>query len=177
MNCMRYTCNKLILEVTIVWSLGREVEKDEMQCAVTCLHSLSSIILFPELFRFGIRIRSSIGWNTTPAENNKEKSEHHGHFHAASSSIEHPRQWTLWISLWFRGQLIPSETRIETLDNERTRGSKILNEKTKQSKRRGRGRGGGGGGNPIIFEMEIQIDQSQAWFRMVAYLIDRGRQA
>ena len=30
---------------------------------------------------------------------------------------------------------------------------------------------------PIIFEMEIQIDQLQTWFRMVAYLIDRGRQA
>ena len=29
----------------------------------------------------------------------------------------------------------------------------------------------------MIFEMEIQMDQLQAWIRMVAYLIDRGRQA
>ena len=29
----------------------------------------------------------------------------------------------------------------------------------------------------MIFEIEIQMDQLQAWFRMVAYLIDRGRLA
>ena len=28
-----------------------------------------------------------------------------------------------------------------------------------------------------MFEMEIQMDQLQAWFHMVTYLIDRGRQA
>ena len=29
----------------------------------------------------------------------------------------------------------------------------------------------------IIFQMEIQMDQLQTWFCMVAYLIYRGRQA